>query len=126
VLVVDDNVDSASTMAMFLELSGYTVGVAHDGPEAVAAAHDFRPDVVLMDIGLPGMTGHEAGRAIRREPWGAKLVLIALSGWSQESDKQRSRDAGFNHHLVKPVEHTVLLRLLSQTGAMRDLGPTET
>ena len=119
VLVVDDNIDSASTMAMLLEICGHTVRMANDGVEALAAAKEFRPDAVLMDIGLPGMDGHEAGRAIRAETWGADIVLIALSGWGQDTDKQRSREAGFDHHLVKPVDHAVLSRILAQTAEVR-------
>ncbi len=121
ILVVDDNVDSASTMAMFLEICGHTIRVAHDGVDAVSEASDFRPDVVLMDIGLPGMNGHEAGRAIRAESWGEGVVLIALSGWGQDADRQRSREAGFNHHLVKPVDHAVLSQILTQTAEVRGL-----
>ena len=121
VLVVDDNVDSAATMAMFLEISGHTVRTAYDGVEAVTAAGEFRPDVALMDIGLPGMTGHEAGRAIRAESWGSGVVLIALSGWGRDTDKQQSREAGFNHHLVKPVDHAQLSRILAQAAEARGL-----
>jgi CheY-like chemotaxis protein len=121
VLIVDDNFDSASTLALFLEISGHQVRVAHDGREAIVAADEFRPDVVLMDIGLPGLNGHEAGRAIRSQPWAAQLVLIAISGWGQDVDKQRSREAGFHHHLVKPVDHGMLVQLLSQASAMRDI-----
>jgi signal transduction histidine kinase/ActR/RegA family two-component response regulator len=121
VLVVDDNIDSASTMAMFLEICGHTVRMANDGVEAVAAAGEFRPNAVLMDIGLPGMDGREAGRAIRAEAWGGDIVLIALSGWGQDSDKQRSRDAGFDHHLVKPVDHAVLSKILAQTAVSERL-----
>jgi CheY-like chemotaxis protein len=112
ILVVDDNVDSAMTMGIFLDLSGHVTRLAYDGPEAVTAAADFRPDVVLMDIGLPGLSGLDAARAIRREPWAAGTVLIALSGWGQEADRQRSREAGFQHHLVKPVDHEVLSKIL--------------
>ena len=112
VLVVDDNVDSAATMGMFLEMQGFATRVAYDGFEAVAAANAFHPDVILMDVGMPGMSGHEAARAIRREPWAVRVVLVALSGWSRDADRQRSLDAGFDHHLVKPVDPAHLMQIL--------------
>lgn len=112
VLIVDDNVDSAATMSMFLEMQGFATRLAYDGLEAVSAANAFHPDAIVMDIGMPGMSGHEAARAIRREPWAARAVLVALSGWCQDADRQRSLDAGFDHHLVKPVDHAHLMRIL--------------
>lgn len=120
ILVVDDNVDSATTMSLFLEICGYGTRVAHDGLEAVRAADEYRPDVIVMDIGMPGMSGHDAARAIRKQPWAAETLLIALSGWGQEADKQRSRDAGFNHHLVKPVDHAVLTGILNRASTSID------
>jgi CheY-like chemotaxis protein len=112
VLVVDDNVDSATTMSVFLDLCGHSTQTAFDGIEAVRVANEFRPDVVLMDIGLPGMSGLDAARAIRGEPWGRQTILIAVSGWGQDADRQRSREAGFDHHLVKPVDHKALTKIL--------------
>ncbi len=112
VLVVDDNEDSAASLAMLLEMVGHEVRTAHDGEEALAAAEDFRPDVAFLDIGLPRMNGHEVAERIRRQPWGKDMTLIALTGWGQDSDRLRSKEAGFDRHLVKPVDPTVLLELL--------------
>jgi CheY-like chemotaxis protein len=104
VLVVDDNVDSAESLAEVLEMGGHELRVAHDGPSALAVADDFRPQAIVLDIGLPGLTGHEVARRLRAEPWGRAIHLIALSGWGQAEDRQRSREAGFDAHFVKPVD----------------------
>jgi len=104
ILVVDDNQDSATTLAMLLKLSGHEVHTANDGLEAVEAAGTFRPHVVLLDIGLPNLNGYEVARQIREQPWGKDMVLVALTGWGQEESRQKSRDAGFNGHLTKPVD----------------------
>jgi PAS domain S-box-containing protein len=112
VLIVDDNPDALETLAVLLRLLGYEVHTAHDGLEAVGAVSVLRPDVVLMDIGLPKLNGHEAARRIRQQPGGNDVVLIALTGWGQEEDRRRSREAGFDHHLVKPAEIDELQRLL--------------
>lgn len=98
---------------MLLKLSGNETQTAHDGLEAFAAADNFRPDIVLLDIGLPKLNGYEVARRIREQPWGKSLVLVALTGWGQEEDLQKSRAAGFNDHLVKPVEFASLINLLS-------------
>jgi signal transduction histidine kinase/CheY-like chemotaxis protein len=113
VLVVDDSRDSANTMAMLLRITGNTVRTAYDGEEAVAAAAEFKPDVVLLDIGMPKVNGYEAAEHLRRQRGGDSVVLIALTGWGQEDDKQRSKEAGFDHHMVKPVEPKALLQLLA-------------
>ena len=113
ILVVDDNEDSAKTFAMLLEMMGHTTSTAHDGLEAVEMAKKFRPDVVLLDIGLPKLNGYDACRSIRAQPWGDGMVVIALTGWAQEEDKCRSKEAGFDFHLVKPVKITDLEKLLS-------------
>ncbi|HEX5760757.1 MAG TPA: ATP-binding protein [Thermoanaerobaculia bacterium] len=113
ILVVDDNRDAASTLGLLLELTGHEVRTAHDGLEAVAAASEFRPDVVLLDIGLPKLNGYEAARRIRRQPRGEGVVLIAITGWGQEEDKQQSKEAGFDQHIVKPVDPAALLKLIS-------------
>ncbi len=113
ILVVDDNVDSAKSLALLLGIMGNEVEVVHDGFDAVASAGRFKPDVILMDIGMPRMNGYEACVAIRKLPGGAKPVIIACTGWGQEEDRQRSRDAGFNFHLVKPVDPTSLEKLLA-------------
>ncbi|HEX9670479.1 MAG TPA: ATP-binding protein [Thermoanaerobaculia bacterium] len=113
ILVVDDNRDAAATLALLLELTGHDVRTAHDGLEALAAASEFRPDVVLLDIGLPKLNGYEVARRIRRQPRGQGVVLIAITGWGQEEDKRQSQDAGFDQHIVKPVEPGTLLKLLA-------------
>jgi PAS domain S-box-containing protein len=113
ILVVDDNVDSATSLAMILRRMGHDTQTAFDGLEAVQAAAAFQPQVVLLDIGLPKMNGYEAARRIRQQRWEQKLAIIALTGWGQEKDKQMALDAGFDHHLTKPVEPVALERLLA-------------
>ena len=115
ILVVDDNHDSAFTLAMMLELMGHATETANDGLAALAAAERYRPDTILLDIGMPGLSGYDVARQLRQQPWAATITLIALTGWGQERDKQRSRDAGFDHHLVKPVEPAALQALLAVT-----------
>jgi len=117
VLIVDDNRDAASSLAILLELDGHRTIVAHDGPAALEAAEQHRPDVVLLDIGLPGMNGYEVGRHIRRQPWGRAITLIALTGWGQAEDRRRSHEAGFDAHLVKPVDPPALISLLDEPRA---------
>ncbi|MGH6646914.1 PAS domain S-box protein [Aquabacterium sp.] len=114
VLVVDDNVDSAESLATMLALMGCQTQMAHDGMEAVKVAQSFLPDVVMLDIGLPLLTGHEVARHIRAQPWGQTMLLVALTGWGQEEDRRKSQDAGFNHHMVKPVDLETLDKLLAQ------------
>jgi CheY-like chemotaxis protein len=113
VLVVDDNVDSADSLAMLLRADGHAVEVAYDGRGAAEAAAAFGPDVILLDIGLPGMNGYEACRAIRARPGGEAVVIAALTGWGQEDDQRKSREAGFDAHLVKPVDREALAALLN-------------
>ena len=113
ILVVDDNEDTAASLAMLLRADGHTVEVANDGEHAVKAAAAFRPDTILLDIGLPGMNGIEACRAIRSQAGGAAIQIAALTGWGQEEDRRRSREAGFDAHLVKPVERAALLALFA-------------
>jgi CheY-like chemotaxis protein len=114
ILVVDDNTDAASSLARLLAMTGNETQTAHDGLEAVEAAAKYRPDVVLLDIGLPKLNGFDACRRIREQAWGKSMVLVALTGWGQEEDRRKSRDAGFDHHLVKPVDLDVLMRLLDE------------
>jgi PAS domain S-box-containing protein len=114
VLVVDDNYDGAQLLLMALETFGYEVQVAHDGPTALALAAEFRPDIVLLDIGLPVMDGYEVARRLRAEPFGAHVRIIAVTGYGQESDRRRSREAGFVDHMVKPVDLAALRRILSE------------
>jgi len=112
-LIVDDNRDAADSLAMLLRTTGNEIRTAYDGLEALQTASEFRPEVVLLDIGLPNIDGHEVAQRIRREPWGARVCLIAITGWSDESDRARSRAAGFDHHLVKPLDTAHLAQLLS-------------
>ena len=113
ILVVDDNVDGAQSLALLLEVCGHETHVVHDGLAAVEAADRLRPDVVLLDIGLPKVNGFEACRRIRQRPWGKNMVVIALTGWGQDVDRRRSQESGFDHHIVKPVEHAALVKLLA-------------
>jgi signal transduction histidine kinase/ActR/RegA family two-component response regulator len=113
ILIADDNKDSAAALGMFLRMGGDKIHVVSDGKAAVAAAAEFQPDVALLDIGMPQMTGYEAAAEIRHQAWSHDVVLIAISGWGQPSDRQRSKDAGFDHHVVKPVDPSALLRLLA-------------
>jgi CheY-like chemotaxis protein len=115
ILVVDDNVDAAGSLAMMLKLMGHEVRTAHDGLEGVEAAAAFRPDVILLDIGMPRLNGYETCRRIREQPWGKDVAVVALTGWGQEEDRRRSEEAGFDAHLVKPVDPAGLERLLAET-----------
>jgi PAS domain S-box-containing protein len=117
ILVVDDNLDSAESLVMLLTLMGNEVHTAHDGLEAVAVAASTRPDVILMDLGLPNLNGYEAARRIREQSGSSDMVLVALTGWGQEDDRRRSKEAGFDHHLTKPVDLDVLQQLLAETNA---------
>ena len=114
ILVVDDNRDAAESLAMLLELFGNETHIAYDGAEAVQAAAAFRPIVVLLDIGLPTMDGYETARKIREQPWGAAMVLIALTGWGSDEHRRKSKVAGFDGHLVKPVDRTALAKMLAE------------
>jgi signal transduction histidine kinase len=112
ILVVEDNADSADGLAALLLLDGHVVRTENDGPSAVAAAGEFRPDVILLDIGLPGMSGYEVARALRSDPRVATALLVAVTGYGQDEDRARSSDAGFDHHLVKPLRPEAIARLL--------------
>jgi CheY-like chemotaxis protein len=126
VLVVDDNVDAALSLSMLLKLDGHEAVAAHDGIAAIEAAEAHRPDVILLDIGLPRMNGHEVCRRLRELPWGKDLVVIAITGWGQGDDRRKSQDAGFDGHLVKPVRYETLAELLrtatSSSDERRDAG----
>lgn len=113
ILVVDDNADGARSLALFLSISGHAVEMAYDGLEAVAAAERFNPEVVLLDIGMPQLDGYGACRRIREQPWGKTMVIVALTGWGQEEDQRKTREAGFDAHLVKPVSGAMLLATLA-------------
>ena len=112
VLVVEDNPDGANTLARLLRVCGHDVRTAIDGPTALEAAGAFRPDVVLLDIGLPGMSGHEVAAQLRRLPGLASALLLAVTGYGQAEDRDRSRQAGFDAHWTKPIDHDALLRLI--------------
>ena len=112
VLVVDDSVDSAETMGELLRIWGHDVRLAHDGPAAVAAASEYRPDVILLDIGMPGMDGFAVARQLKADGIGAKM-LVALTGYGEQADRERTQKAGFSHHLVKPVDPDALRKLIS-------------
>lgn len=113
ILVVDDNRDSADSLSLLLQHLGHEVATAYDGLEAVSVAEEFCPDVVLLDIGLPRLDGYGVARRIRAEPWGKDMLLIASTGWGQDSDRARTKAAGFDHHLVKPVDLDTLTELFS-------------
>jgi CheY-like chemotaxis protein len=115
ILIVDDNVDAANVLQELLQASGHEVRVVHDGPQAIEAENEFRPDIVLLDIGLPGINGYEVARRLRTRK-GRSMRIIAVTGWGQEPDKARSREAGFDLHLVKPVDEAVLLEVLEADG----------
>ena len=113
ILIVDDNRDAATSLALLLQLSGAETEMAYDGLTAIETGARFRPDVILLDIGLPGLNGYEAARRIREEPWGRAVMLVAVTGWGQAEDRERSKAAGFDAHLVKPVDHAALVKLLA-------------
>jgi CheY-like chemotaxis protein len=113
VLVVDDNIDSAVTLATLLEILGYQTATAHDGGEAVRQAESFAPHVAVLDLGLPVMSGYDAARRIRSSAWGQDMLLVALSGWGQAVDRRKSAEAGFDHHFVKPVDLDALTQVLA-------------
>jgi CheY-like chemotaxis protein len=113
ILVVDDNPDTSDSMAKVLSLMGHKTRTAYDGPEAVHTAGEYLPDVMLLDIGLPKMNGYEAARRIREQAWGKDMVLVALTGWGQEEDKRKALEAGFDHHLTKPVDAAAIEKLFA-------------
>jgi two-component system CheB/CheR fusion protein len=114
-LVVDDNEDSAESLALLLRTMGHDVRTAYNGADALSAAATFHPDIAIMDIGLPRMSGYEVAARLREEPWASNLVLVALTGWGQETHRRRSAESGFKHHLTKPVDLDVLQRILAET-----------
>lgn len=116
VLIVDDNHDARATLGTLVQMAGYDVHGAADGAMALQLAAHLRPDVILMDLGMPRMDGLEAAREIRRRPWGRNVFLVAVTGWGLAEDRKRSREAGFDQHLVKPVGVAQLLRILEEAG----------
>jgi CheY-like chemotaxis protein/two-component sensor histidine kinase len=114
ILVADDNKDSAMSLEIMLRLEGHDVQTANDGIEALEIAERFRPDVILLDIGMPRLDGYATAQQLRQKPWASGTRLFALTGWGQDEDKRRAREAGFDHHLVKPVDPEMLNRALAQ------------
>ena len=112
VLIVDDNVDSAVSLSWLLAEQGYAVEIAHDGKDGLKAAHDFRPDILLLDIGLPGINGYELGRRLRADGF-ASAYMVAITGYARESDIEKSRVSGFDCHLAKPVDIDKLIARLA-------------
>lgn len=120
VLIADDNRDAADSLALLLQMSGYELHVCHGGREALALAQRERPDALVLDIGMPGMSGHELAHRIRQEDWGRNVLLVAVTGWGQQEDRERSRAAGFDHHLTKPVDPEALEALLAEFARRRE------
>ena len=123
VLVVDDDQDSAEGLAMLCRQAGHAVDVAHDGPTAIEKAKSFRPEVVVLDIGLPGMDGIDTCRELRRMAQEPRPLVIAVTGWGLSDDYDRTLTAGFDHHLVKPVEPQQFLAMLSGVQSQDTVGP---
>ncbi|HXF80028.1 MAG TPA: response regulator [Usitatibacter sp.] len=111
VLVVDDNADAAESLGMLLEVRGNVVRIAYDGLQALEAAGDFDPEIVLLDIGMPKMSGYEVAKRLRAAR-GDSVLIVAITGWGQEEDRRRAREAGFDHHFTKPVDYEALLELI--------------
>jgi CheY-like chemotaxis protein len=113
ILVVDDYGDSADTLAELLGFDGNDVRVAHDGLEALEIAENFRPRVALLDLGMPKLNGYETASKIREQPWGEKMFLVAVTGWGEEAVMERTKEAGFDAHILKPVDYSKLSKLLA-------------
>lgn len=113
IMIVDDNVDAAFVLSMLLKKMDHEVHAMHGGEEAIELVKDFRPDVVFLDIGMPGMDGYEVCRRIRGLEGVEKIHIVALTGWGQKEDKERAKEAGFDQHLVKPTDRETIIRLLA-------------
>ena len=120
ILVADDNIDAADSLALMLRMMGNEVRTVHDGAQAVDEAEAFRPDLALLDIGMPRISGYDVARRIRAQRWGARMVLVALTGWGQDEDKRLAREAGFDHHYTKPVSPANLEKLLAELSSSPD------
>ena len=118
ILVVDDNEDAANSLATLLEVVGYKVRIAYDGPEGIEAADEFEPAVALLDIGLPKLSGYDIARHVRGKR-GGEVLLVAITGWGQEEDRRRAREAGFDHRFTKPADFDKLLSLIDKELATR-------
>lgn len=121
ILIVDDNVDSAESLALLFQTMGSTSCLAHDGLEALSAIEKYSPEVVLLDIGLPKLDGHEVCRRVRSQSWGKNIIMIALTGWGQDEDRRMSEDAGFDGHIVKPVDYGQLEKLMASLKKRRSV-----
>jgi CheY-like chemotaxis protein len=119
ILVADDNKDAASSLAMLLKILGHETEVAHDGQEALEKAASYRPEIVLLDIGMPKLSGYDVCRRLREQPAGNDMIIVAVTGWGQEEDRQKSAEAHFDGHLVKPVEPRALMNLLAGLQAVK-------
>jgi CheY-like chemotaxis protein len=126
ILVADDNVDAATGLTRMLNNLQYETRTAHHGLQALKVASEFHPDIALLDIGMPKLSGYEVAQRIREEAWGKDTILIAVTGWGQARDRSRSFEAGFNHHLVKPVDPKFLVQLLASEGGQRNDRPVLT
>jgi len=113
-LVVDDNADSVDALGMWLRIEGHRVEIAYSGEEALPAAMSQRPDAVVLDLALPGIDGYEVARRLRREPGFERVCFIAMTGFGAYADRERAKQAGFDHHMVKPIDYTVFSQLLAQ------------
>jgi len=122
ILIVDDNESCAITMKLTMEILGHTAQMAIDGPSAIELAKMFQPEIVLLDIGLPGMNGYEICQAMRKEPSLQDTIFIAQTGWGQKEHRKRSKEAGFNYHLVKPIDIQALKNILLVLGKSKILG----
>jgi CheY-like chemotaxis protein len=118
-LVVDDNRDAAESLALLLRMQGHEVRVAHDGPAALELVRGYRPQMVFLDLGMPGMDGYEVARRLRQQPGLENVRLAALTGWGQPDDRRRTKEAGFDHHFVKPVDPATLQMLVSDKNSPR-------
>ena len=114
ILVADDNKDAADSLTTMLSLMGHEARAAYDGLGAVETAATFRPDVIVLDVGMPRVDGYEAARRIRKEPWSNGVVLVALTGWGQEEDRAKAKNAGFDHHLTKPASIDAIVHLITE------------
>jgi CheY-like chemotaxis protein len=117
ILIAEDNRDAADSLKTLLEALGYHAQIAYDGESAVRIAAVWRPDAVIMDIGLPGISGYDAARQIRAQQPGGRMLIVALTGWGQETDRLQSAAVGIDHHLVKPLDLAVLRRILDSSAA---------
>ena len=122
ILVADDNRDAAFSLGALLEMSEHEVLIAHDGEEALKIARDALPEAMILDIGMPRITGDEVARAVRGESWGRRVFLVAVTGWGDPEHKESARAAGFDHHLTKPIDLEQMEKLLGDFAAQREIG----